>query len=126
MHPRSSGFLEESNLDGYLFVGDSISDADIYYRSHFLAGDRFALLVKEKTTILVTSMEKGRAEKESLADEVICTSEYGFSKKLAESGKPDEAYLQVLQEFLRDHGVMRLECFLPIPSGNFPASMQEF
>ncbi|NTV27517.1 MAG: aminopeptidase P family protein, partial [Methanothrix sp.] len=108
MHHRTSGFLEESNLDGYLFVGDSISDADIYYLSHFLAGDRFALLVKEKTTLLVTSMEKGRAKKESLADEVICTSEYGFSKKLAECGKPDEAYLQVLQEFLREHGVMRL------------------
>ncbi|NTV27641.1 MAG: aminopeptidase P family protein [Methanothrix sp.] len=126
MHPRTSGFLEESNLDGYLFVGDSISDADIYYRSHFLAGDRFALLVKEKTTILVTSMEKGRAEKESLADEVICTSEYGFSKKLAESGKPDEAYLQVLQEFLRDHGVMRLGVPFRFPAGIFQHLCRDF
>jgi Xaa-Pro aminopeptidase len=126
VHPRTSGFLEESNLDGYLFVGDSISDADMYYLSHFLAGDRFALLASEKTTLLVTSMEKGRAEKEALTDEVVCTSEYGFAKKLKECGKPDEAYLQVLQEFLRDHGVMRLGVPFRFPAGIFQHLCKDF
>ena len=126
MHPRISGFLKESNLDGFLFVGDSISDADIYYLSHFLAGDSFALLASEKTTLLVTSMEKGRAEKESSAEEVICTSEYGFAKKLIECGKPDEAYLQVLQEFLHDHGVMRLGVPFRFPAGIFQHLCRDF
>ena len=74
MQSRIQNFLETSNLDGFLFVGDSICDADMYYLSHFLAGDPFALLAEEKTTLLVSSMEKGRAEKESTADKVLSTS----------------------------------------------------
>jgi Xaa-Pro aminopeptidase len=123
---RTSGFLEKLNLDGFLFVGDSISDADIYYISNFLAGDRFALLAREKTTLLVTSMEKGRAEKESLADEVICTSKYGFMDKLKVSRKPDEAYIQVLQEFLRDHNVKRLGVPFQFPAGIFQHLCKDF
>jgi Xaa-Pro aminopeptidase len=126
VHPRTSGFLKESNLDGYLFVGDSISDADMYYLTHFLAGDRFALLMSKKTTLLVTSMEKGRAEKEALTDEVVCTSEYGFAEKLKECGKPDEAYLLVLQEFLRDHCVMRLGVPFRFPAGIFQHLCRDF
>lgn len=49
-------FLDQNDLDGFLYVGDSICDANMYYLSRFLAGDRFALLVQEKTTILVSSM----------------------------------------------------------------------
>ena len=75
MPSRIQNFLCASNLDGFLFVGDSICDADMYYLSHFLAGDPFALLAQVKTTLLVSSMEKGRAELESSADNVLSLSE---------------------------------------------------
>ena len=76
MHYTNLAFLEENNLDGFLFVGDSICDADMYYLTRFLAGDRFAVLVQEKTALLVSSMEAGRARKESTAHEVLSTSDY--------------------------------------------------
>ena len=119
MQSRMQSFLEASNLDGFLFVGDSICDSDMYYLSHFLAGDRFALLAQEKTTLLVSSMEKGRAEKESTADIVLSTSQYEIMEKLKSSGKPDQAYLEVLKEFLRDHGVLRVGVPFRFPSGIF-------
>ncbi len=119
MQSGMQSFLEASNLDGFLFVGDSICDSDMYYLSHFLAGDRFALLAQENTTLLVSSMEKGRAEKESTADIVLSTSQYEIMEKLKSSGKPDLAYLEVLKEFLRDHGVLRVGVPFRFPSGIF-------
>jgi Xaa-Pro aminopeptidase len=123
---RIQSFLEASNLDGFLFVGDSICDADMYYLSHFLAGDPFALLAQEKTTLLVSSMEKGRAEKESTADEVLSTSEYGIMEKLKKSGKPDQAYLEVQKEFLCDHCVSRVGVPNRFPAGIFQRLAQDF
>lgn len=101
-------------------MDDSICNADMYYLSSFLAGDRFALLVCENITILVSSMEKGRAEKQSRADKCISTSEYNILEHLKGGKKPNEAYAQVLAEFLRDQGIKNLG----IPQ-SFPAGVYE-
>ena len=126
MPSRMQNFLCASNLDGFLFVGESICDADMYYLSHFLAGDVFALLVEEKTTLLVSSMEKGRAEKESTADIVLSTSKYEIMEKLKKSGKPDQAYLEVLREFLCDQCVSRVGVPNRFPAGIFQHLAQDF
>ena len=126
MQSRIQNFLRASNLDGFLFVGDSISDADMYYLSHFLAGDRFALLAQEKTTLLVSLMETGRAKKESTADVVLSTSAYGIMEKLKTSGKPDQSYLEVLKEFLHDHGVSRVGVPNRFPAGIFQHLAPDF
>ncbi len=107
------------DIEGFLFVGDSICNSDMYYLSHFLAGDRFALLLQEKTAILVSSMEKGRAEKESDADEVASTRDYHIMEKLKSSAKPEMAYPEVLKDFLRDHGISRLGVAYSFPAGIF-------
>ena len=57
----------------------------------------------------------GRAKKESAADEVVSTSDYGIMEKMAGFGRPEEAYVAVLKEFLRDRSVKRLGVF-----GDFP------
>jgi len=101
-------FLEEKDLDGFLFVGDSLCSTDMYYLSRFFATDRFTLLATDKTSLLVSSMERGRADKESCADEVVSTSDYDIMERLKSLGKPDEAYLEVLRDFLSDRGVKRL------------------
>jgi Xaa-Pro aminopeptidase len=119
VHPKAKAFLDEAKLDGFLFIGDSICDADMFYLSHFLAGDRFTLLAQEKISLLVSSMELGRARNESVADEVVSTSQYGILDKLRSSGKADEAYLQVLREFLHDHGAKRLSVPSRFPAGIF-------
>jgi len=119
VHPNAGAFLDEAAVDGILFIGDSICDADMFYLSQFLAGDRFTLLAQEKTSLLVSSMELGRARNESVTDEVVSTSQYAIMDKLRSSGKPDEAYLQVLKEFLHDHDVERLGVPFRFPAGIF-------
>ena len=107
----------ESNLDSFLFIGDSVCDSDMYYLSHFLSQDRFTLLAQDDITMLVSSMEMGRAGKESIAKEVVSTSEYRIMEKLKVSGKPDQAYLLVLREFLRDRGARRIGVPFRFPAG---------
>jgi len=119
VHPKARAFLDEADLDGFLFIGDSICDSDMFYVSHFLAGDRFTLLAQEKISLLVSSMELGRAKSESVADEVISTSLYAIMDKSRACGKPDEAYLQVLKEFLHDRNVVRLGVPFRFPAGIF-------
>ena len=99
---RTEKFLSDHELDGFLLLGDSLCNLDIYYLSRFLAPDRFALLASSSLSLLVSGMEEGRAKKESFADEVASTSDYGIREKLAELGRPEDAYAAVLKEFLRD------------------------
>ena len=114
---RAGKFLSDHGLDGFLLLGDSLCNLDIYYLSRFLAPDRFALLATASSSpsILVSAMEEGRAKKESCADEVVSTSDYGIGEKLARFDRPEEAYVAVLKEFLRDRGVKKLGVF-----GDFP------
>jgi Xaa-Pro aminopeptidase len=123
---RTRAFLEEAKLDGLLFIGDSLCDSDMFYLSHFLTQDRFTLLAQEKITLLVSSMEKGRAWKEASADEVISTSQYGVMDKLKAFGTPDEAYRQVLVEFLRDRGVRRLGVPFRFPAAIYQHLCRDF
>ncbi len=126
MDSKRRSFLKDENLDGFLFIGDSLCDQDMYYLSHFLAGDRFTLLVADNVHILVSSMEEGRASKESVADEVISTSHYGIMEKLKASGKPDDAYLEVLKGFLSDQGIKRLGVPNRFPAGIYRHLSQDF
>jgi Xaa-Pro aminopeptidase len=119
-------FLGRHNLDGFLFVGDSICDADMYYLTHFLAGDKFAALAQEETTLLVSSMEKNRAENESIANECLSTSQYRIMEKLKRCENPEEAYCQVLAEFLHDHGIRRLGVSFRFPAGYYRLLCQDF
>jgi Xaa-Pro aminopeptidase len=107
----------KSNLDSFLFIGDSVCDSDMYYLSHFLSQDRFTLLAQDDITLLVSSMEMGRAGKESIAKEIVSTSDYRIMEKLKVSGRPDQAYLQVLREFLRDRGARRIGIPFRFPAG---------
>ena len=118
--------FESPEVDGFLFVGDSICNSDMYYLSHFLAGDRFAILLQEKTAILISSMEKGRAEKESCADEVASTKDYHIMDKLKISGKPELAYPEVLKDFLLDHSISRLGVAYSFPAGIFQHLSRHF
>ena len=119
-------FLGRHNLDGFLFVGDSICDADMYYLTHFLAGDKFAFLAQEKTTLLVSSMEICRARKESIANECLSTSQYQIMEKLKRCKNSEEAYCQVLVEFLQGHGIRRLGVPFRFPAGFYQRLCQDF
>jgi Xaa-Pro aminopeptidase len=117
MNRKLQAFLDEQKLDALLLIGDSLCDPDLYYFSHFLSGDRFALLGKEGIHLLVSSMERSRACKESSADEVVSTSDYGIMEKLKSRKTPEEAYVEALSEFLRDRGARRLAVPSRSPAG---------
>lgn len=123
---RAAEFLCAHALDGFLLLGDSLCNPDIYYLSRFLAPDRFALLAAPSLSILVSGMEAGRAKKESTADEVVATSDYGIKEKLAKFDRPEEAYLAVLKEFLRDRAVERLGVFRDFPVGVYSDLAADF
>ncbi|MHC1631650.1 MAG: M24 family metallopeptidase [Methanotrichaceae archaeon] len=123
---RLNKFLSGQMLDGLLFVGDSFCDLDIYYLSRFFAPDRFALLAADSITILVSSMEQGRAIKESRADHVERTSDYDILEKLHQLKKPEKAYASVLKEFLRDHNVKKLGVIGNFPVGTYQYLVEEF
>ena len=93
-----SAFLDQNHLDGFLYVGESYGDADMYYLSRFLAGDRFALLAGKESTLLVSSMELGRARKESCASRILSTYDFHFLEKLKSGKTPDEAYAEQMPQ----------------------------
>ena len=126
MQTRLKKYLEEQNLDGLLLIGDSICDPDMYYLTRFSAVDRFTILAAEKVTMLVSSMELGRAKHESSADKVVSTTEYGIRELLKASGKPGEAYTAAMIEFLRDHGMRRIGVPQRFPAGIFTTLSKEF
>ncbi|HII06806.1 MAG TPA: aminopeptidase P family protein [Methanotrichaceae archaeon] len=117
---RTGRFLSDHELDGFLLLGDSLCNLDIYYLSRFLAPDRFALLAASSISILVSSMEQGRAKKESDAGEVVSTSDYDVMAKLARFNRPEDAYIEVLKEFLQDRNIKRLG----VP-GDFPVRVYQ-
>jgi Xaa-Pro aminopeptidase len=126
MHARLKNFLQEQSLDGLLFIGDSLCDPDMYYVSQFFASDRFTLLAAEKVTLMVSSMEQGRAIRESCADQVVSTSDYGISQKLNALGNPGPTYDAVLEEFLDDNKISRLGVSQRFPAGIFCSLSKNF
>lgn len=104
-----------------LMVGKSITNANLYYATGFLAPDSFAYISAEgKTYVLVSSMEKGRADKESKVDRVISDEEYGLYEKMKATGDPDGAYADVLAELLKDIKTKSVS----VP-GHFPLKLAE-
>lgn len=104
-----------------LVVGKSIDNANLYYATGFLAPDSFAYICAGgKSYVLVSSMERGRAEKESKVDRVISDEEYQYVEKMKSTGDPDGAYADVLSELLRDVSAKSVS----VP-GHFPLKLAE-
>jgi len=91
-----------------------------------LAGDRFAVLAQDKIAILVSSMEVGRARKESTAQEVLSTSDYHILENMKAGMRPEQAYAVALAGMLRDHGVRRLGIAQSFPAGLFRILARDF
>jgi Xaa-Pro aminopeptidase len=119
-------FLKDHQIDGLLFVGDSLCNSDMFYLSRFLAGDRFALLVNNGICLLVSTMEMGRAEKESSANEVLSTLHYSIREKLKINSDFEQAYSRVLKEFLKSHNVERLGIGFDFPCGIYNYLLNDF
>lgn len=106
MHPDFSAletFLSERAVDGYLIDADS-ETPDQRYLSGFDAPDAFVTLYADGVHLLVSSLEYGRAKRESNAETVSRHSDFDYRAKRAEHG-PEAANNRVVAEFLGNHGV---------------------
>jgi Xaa-Pro aminopeptidase len=107
-----------NKLTGLIFIaGSAQSDTNIHYLSGFTAPDPFLFLKTDARNYLVVSaMEKGRAEKQSKSGTKVYTpSELGLSRK--QSGKVITQIMAVLKKA----GISRLQVPTDFPSGLFQA-----
>ncbi len=100
---RLDRFLDGA-YDGYL-VDAASDDSTQLYLSGFDAPDPFVTLYADgETHLLVSSLEYGRARKESRADGVARLSDYDHRENVADHG-PQAGKAATLAAFLADRGV---------------------
>lgn len=99
-----------------LLVGDSHSNATIFYASRFLAADPFIYLIRNgQGTLIIGAMEQGRAQKESAATEVRTYEDFGYRELLAETGSRERAFGGVLERVVADvSGDITVEATFPV------------
>ncbi|MBE0523192.1 MAG: aminopeptidase P family protein [Methanosarcinales archaeon] len=97
-------FLIQNEVDAFLTHSDSICSADMYYATGFLAGDAFTYLNTGKEILLVSGMEKSRAEKESRVKDIRSTSDYKLKEKLIEYQEGGKAYCMMLAGLIKEEG----------------------
>ena len=100
---RLDAFLDERGADGYLVDADAES-SDQRYLSGFDAPDPYVTLYDGEVHLLVSSLEYGRAKRESRAASVARKVDYGYGSLREEHG-PHAANDRVLAAFLDEHGV---------------------
>lgn len=102
--------------EALLLVGDSESNQNLYYRTHFLAGDPFVYLENTGRNLLVVSpMERGRAEKESIVPEVKTFDDFGYRDLVKEHGDSGAAFPAMLLRILGDEAAtVRVEATFPV------------
>ncbi|MEM2118817.1 MAG: Xaa-Pro peptidase family protein [Candidatus Bathyarchaeia archaeon] len=82
--------LAEKGVDSMLMYSDSVKNANMFYMTGFLAPDPFIFLKKvdEDPLIVVSQMEKPRAEKESRVKDVRSIFEYDYVKVIKSCSDP--------------------------------------
>ncbi len=83
-----------------LIIGDSETNADLYYATHFLVGGAVAYLeLTGQRILMVNDLEYGRAGDEADVDELVSTTPYELA--LEEKGETP-SITAVVDRFLRD------------------------
>ncbi|MFC5973181.1 M24 family metallopeptidase [Halomarina salina] len=96
-------FLDDRGADGYLVFADA-EDSTQRYVSGFDAPDPYLTLYDGDVHLLVSSLEYGRAKKDSDAASVSRHADYDYGAKVDEYGH-EEAGDRVVVEFLDEHDV---------------------
>src|SRR5947209_3358387 len=88
-----------------LLAGNSYADADLYYKTRFLAGDTFFYIEYDSSAwLVVPDMERGRAEKESSAPEVRTFDEFGYRVIASRERSGQVAIARILPVIVREIG----------------------
>ncbi|HEV3231561.1 MAG TPA: Xaa-Pro peptidase family protein [Candidatus Dormibacteraeota bacterium] len=103
--------------DAILLYGESYHHPSILYKTGFLAPDPVVYIeIGGSKTLLVSTLEVGRAQKQARVDEVIDWETLGFSGLQRQAKGPDEAFGKLIATLLTDRGVgeVRVEPDFPI------------
>jgi Xaa-Pro aminopeptidase len=93
-----------SDLDACYLIDADSETADQQYLSGFDAPDPFVTLYNDGVYLLVSSLEYGRANRESHAEAVSRYADFDYRAKRDEYG-PEEAKQRVVSDFLESHDV---------------------
>ena len=92
-----------------LFYADGYKFPDIYHTSRFLAPDPIlALEDVEDLVLVVSSLEEGRARKESRATTVVNMNEYGAQELTGEGISGTKLWATIMKRFLDQRGLKRV------------------
>ncbi len=120
--------LKTVGADAYLMHG-AIHDSDIYYATRFLASDSFSYMLTADgdETLLISDMEKGRAEIESRvpAGKIKTTSDYRYREIAKEKKDADLAYILVLKEMLAEKKIQTAAVSYEFPAYYFNMLQKE-
>lgn len=101
--------------DALLLVGDSETNQNLYYKTHFLAGDPFVYFEHgDRRVLVVGGMERGRAEKESIVPEIRTFEDFNFRQLVSELGDRTRAFATMLQRLTEGAGEITVEGTFPV------------
>src|SRR5438270_4807743 len=92
-----------------LFYADGYKFPDVYHTTKFLAPDPIiALEDVEELVIVTSSLEEGRARKESRATTIVNMNEYGAQELSARGVSGTEFWAAIMKRFLDERGLRRV------------------
>jgi Xaa-Pro aminopeptidase len=90
-----------------LIIATSETNSNLYYATRFLAPDPFIFLrIKGERILIMSDLEVDRARATATVDTVLSYSEY--EERLKRRGVTSPSAVDVVDEFLKDRGVVRL------------------
>jgi Xaa-Pro aminopeptidase len=104
-------------VEAALLVGDSETNPNLFYKTHFLAGDPFIYFeIGDRAILLVPAMEAGRARKQSPISDVRTFDDLGYRDLVRETNDRSRAFTAMLLRAVVDMGVdrLRVEGTLPV------------
>ncbi|WP_298684803.1 Xaa-Pro peptidase family protein [uncultured Methanomethylovorans sp.] len=101
--------LAKHKADGFMIVGN-VDNADFYYATNFFVSDKYTYIQTSgsKELLVVSEMEKGRAELESRITDIRTLQDYNYREKLKQRGDPYQAYVDCIAEILQKEGIRKL------------------
>ena len=92
-----------------LFYADGYKFPDVYHTTRFLAPDPIiALEDVEELVIVASSLEEGRARKESRATSIVNMNEYGAQELSGRGISGTEFWATIMKRFLDERGLKRV------------------
>src|SRR6266550_3157165 len=92
-----------------LFYADGYKFPDVYHTTRFLAPDPIiALEDVEELVIVASSLEEGRARKESRATTIVNMNEYGAQELSGRGISGTEFWATIMKRFLDERGLKRV------------------